>query len=590
MLTVKERDRERFEKALSELNARYDEDWKGPSIELGSARYHTTLSYTTVHPTRDAFGYAAALLASGREADRQRAAEVLDNVVRLQDQEPSNATFGIWSWYMEEPLSKMSPPDWNWANFCGKEILQVLHHHAERLPGELVERLRMALRCACLSIFRRNMGCYYTNICIMGAYVTLAAGQYMNWPDMFAYGKSIFHKFYDTTRANSNTFAEYNSSTYTVVAIEDLTRIYNEITDPEVHAWAEAMLDVGWGTAAQYFHAPTRQWCGPNSRSYQWLATNRTLSFLQLGLEDEIRLVDEADFDYDLGWAYIELKCPEKYRAAFRRCEPHDISLTFYTADGGLDSCREQATARLCEAYALGSWRNAITWNQRRNLLGYWGGARTRFLGATVLHDLYDFSSGVLAVAQRGGDALATMSLHTDGGDTHCNLDMVKRATIRAYDLRLRFEFGGALDNPPRVTDDEAILDDGGVSIRLKLLGASFDGAPLKFELTDSAADAALQDAHGTLHRRFDTALEKRYNVDVVLYSGPEREIRLDALRDAYAAVCLSMEGRLPEAAQLSAADGVLSARATLGGVEFAIDSPATPVKRADWHAEVAAR
>ena len=96
----------------------------------------------------------------------------------------------------------------------------------------------------------------------MGAYVTLAAGQFMNWPDMFAYGKSIFHKFYDTTRANSNTFAEYNSSTYTVVAIEDLTRIFNEISDPEVHVWAEAMLDVGWGTAAQYFHAPTRQWCG----------------------------------------------------------------------------------------------------------------------------------------------------------------------------------------------------------------------------------------------------------------------------------------------------------------------------------------
>lgn len=590
MLTVNEQNRARFEKALATVSARYDEKWKGPASELGSARYHTTLSYTTVHPTRDAFGYAAALLASGREADRLRAIEVLDNVVRLQDQEPSNATFGIWSWYMEEPLEKMSPPDWNWANFCGKEILQVLNHHAERLPADLVERLRMALRCACLSIFRRNMGCYYTNICIMGAYVTLAAGQFMNWPDMFAYGKSIFHKFYDTTRANSNTFAEYNSSTYTVVAIEDLTRIFNEISDPEVHVWAEAMLDVGWGTAAQYFHAPTRQWCGPNSRSYQWLATPRTLSFLQLGLEDTVKLVDEADFDYDLGWAYIDLKCPEKYRSAFKTCEPHDVDLTFYTADGGLESSREHATAHLCNEYALGSWRNAITWNQRRNLLAYWGGEHTRFLGATVLHDLYDFSSGVLAVAQRGGDALATMSLYTDGGDTHCNLDMVKDATIRAYDLRLRFEFGGALATPPRVTDDEAVLDDAGVSIRLKLLGASCDGKPLHFELSDSDADAALQDAHGTLHRRYDTSLEKRYNVDVVLYNGPEREIKLDELRDAYAAVCLSMEGHTPEDATLRVEDGTLHASARLNGTEFEIASPAAPIARKGWSASVETR
>ena len=58
---------------------------------------------------------------------------------------------------------------------------------------------------------------------------------------------------------------------------------------------------------------------------------------------------------------------------------------------------------------------------------------------------------------------------------------------------------------PPRVTDDEAVLDDAGVSIRLKLLGASCDGKPLHFELSDSDADAALQDAHGTLHRRYDT-------------------------------------------------------------------------------------
>ena len=74
----------------------------------------------------------------------------------------------------------MSPPDWSWTNFCGKEIIHVLHHHSERLPQSLADRLSMALRCACLSIFRRNIDWLYTNIFIISVYATLAAGQFMH--------------------------------------------------------------------------------------------------------------------------------------------------------------------------------------------------------------------------------------------------------------------------------------------------------------------------------------------------------------------------------------------------------------------------
>lgn len=587
MYIVPEKDYKRFIKALDSMSERYDPDWKGPAMQLGSANYHTTLSYTAVHSTRDAFQYGAALLASGRDADLERAIEVLDNVVRLQDQDPTNATYGIWSWYMDEPLEKMSPPDWNWANFCGKEIIQVLRHHSERLPGELVERLKKALRCACMSIFRRNMHCYYTNICIMGAYVTLAAGQLMDWPDMFEYGKNLLHKFYDLTRSNSDAFVEYNSSTYTVVAIEDLSRIYEDIDDAEVRFWAEGMLDAAWNTVAQYFHAPTRQWSGPNSRSYQWLLKPETLSFLQLGLNDEIKLVDEADFKYEIGWAYLHLHCPDKYRDAFLHCKPHDICLTFQTADGGKDESIETATAHLCEKYSLGSWRRSMTWNQRRDLLAYWGGDKPRFMGATLLHDLYDFSSGMLAVAQRGGNALVTSSLHTNGGDTHCNLDMVQNATIRAYDLRLRFEFGGALTALPSIDGDTAVLEDGDMRIAFKLLGASFDGQPLKFSVTDSDADTAIQDTKPSLYRRFDASREKRCYLDVVFYSGEERDIDLSSIKSAYAAVCLSMEGLLPDSCALSECGESIQAKASIGGAQLSISSPARPMPREDWHADV---
>ena len=59
-----------------------------------------------MHSTREAFTYANALLLTGEEADLRRAEEVLLHVLGLQDQDPANATFGIWSWYMEEPLEQ----------------------------------------------------------------------------------------------------------------------------------------------------------------------------------------------------------------------------------------------------------------------------------------------------------------------------------------------------------------------------------------------------------------------------------------------------------------------------------------------------
>lgn len=396
-------------------------------------------------------------------------------------------------------------------------------------------------------------------------------------------------KFFSATRANGDNFAEYNSSTYTVVAIEDLTRIFDEIDDPDVHTWAGDMLEVAWSTAARYFHAPTRQWCGPNSRSYQWLTSPATLSFLQLGLDDSVRLIDEEDFAFDLEWAYVDIRCPDRFRDAFVRCKQHDICETFTTADGGLNALQSTACAHLCERYALGSWRSSITWNQRRDLLAYWGSAQPRFMNATLLHNMYDFSSGMLTVAQQGGSALAIAGFCTDGGDTHCHLDAIQCATIRAYDLRLRFEFGGALTEEPRVIGNTAELYDDDMRITLRLLGAQFDGRMLSFTLTDSDTDAAIQDAHGDLRRRFNAAREKRYSVDLVFYSGDEQEIRLDALRSAYAVVCLSMDGLAPREFSLTEAGDFISARAQMGSVHLEASCPSHPMPRVQWRSSAGA-
>ncbi len=582
MVTMTEITRKRLQRELEKLDAIYDPVWKGPVSYLEKANYHTTLACCNVVSTRESFTYAAALLATGDERDYARAVEILEDTLALQDQDPSSPTFGIWSWYKQEPLEKMSPPDWNWADFCGKHLLQVYRHYRDRLSPVLVEKIAKAIRCCCYSIFRRNVGYGYTNISIMGAYVTMYAGEMLDMPDMLEYGKSRFGKFHRYTLWNHG-FAEYNSATYTAEAITDLTRIYDDISDRDVHAMAEDLLDVGWRTVAEHFHAPTGQWCGPNGRSYTWLLGVNTLSFLQQSLGDTVQLVDEDSFAYDPVWIYVNLRCPEKYRKVFTQCEPHEVNLGFHDGDNKVEKPCVIAISHLEEHYALGSWAYRDTWNQRRCLMGYWGGKETRFIGATILHDLYDFASGMLVTAQKKGTALIAASLRTDGGDTHCNLDMIQGGVISACDLRMRIELGGALSARPVREGDEIRLEDGGICFRAKLIGGEFDGKPVKLTVTDTAADLALQSTWEDQHRRFVDPKDQRIYLDVVFYHGERREFNLTQLESAFAAVMVSLEGVLPERESVKVERSMADAAVWYGDTELRIHCPSRPVSRDIW-------
>lgn len=102
-----------FLKALSREDERYDPAERMIRRPFSSPGYHTTLKGGYVHPTRDSLNYAVALLDSGQLERLERAEQILRRVIALQDQAPDSRTYGIWSWFLEEPLDKMSPPDWN---------------------------------------------------------------------------------------------------------------------------------------------------------------------------------------------------------------------------------------------------------------------------------------------------------------------------------------------------------------------------------------------------------------------------------------------------------------------------------------------
>lgn len=602
MFTIRTEDKAAFIAALQKIRNTYSEEWKCPTSYLEKAGYHTNLACQDVHSTTAAFRFATALLATGDETDLKTAEEILWNVAALQDKDPSSATYGIWSWYMEEPLDKMSPPDWNWADFCGKEICTVLQHHADRISHALYVYLEDTLRACALSIYRRNMHSGYTNISIMGSYVTLHASQLMNWEWLGTYAKNRFRRFVEYTRRNSDTFAEYNSATYTTVAISDLTRIYDNITDSEIHALAAEMLDDAWRVVSEHFHAPTRQWCGPNARSYTWLTAPSALSFIEQSIQHSVKLTDAYvgpefmhdlengiqptnRFDYDVAWAYINLNCPEKYRGAFSACVPHDVNLGFTTGPDIRSPKDTVAISHFEEDYTLSSWQTVSTWNQRRNLLGFWGGSRPRFVNATILHNFYDFSSGMFTTAQKDGHAITVASIVNDGGDTHCNLDMIQNATIRAYDLRVRIEVGGCVEGNWAINGNTATFTDGGRTVKVKLVAGQYDGKPLNLIRTDPDADNAILNTKTDLHRRF-VGNEKRRYLDIVFYSGEETEIKLSALKNAFCALFVSLDDADCSSEDIRCAGGNVDVSVECLGHKLETICPAACVSTAVWRGE----
>ena len=537
----------RLNQALTEVHPQYDPTEKMLRRPLASPGYHTTLKRGLVHPTRDSLAYAVALLDTADPTWVPRAEDILRRVIGLQDQNSESKTYGIWSWFLEEPLEQMSPPDWNWADFCGVQLLQVARDHRHRLAADLQMALDTAIKHAVRSIQRRNVGPGYTNIAIMGTYVTLVAAELYGWDDLPEYAMQRLRKFHAYTQQHG-AFTEYNSPTYTVIALKELGRMRQHVQDAEARRLVEELYRLAWEEIAHHFHPPTRQWAGPHSRCYTTLLPPSALALIQLSTEGRIRFFPgepPATFDE----LCVPLPCPRDLETFFTQlAAPHEFRETFVKEDPPI-----VGTTYLAPAFALGSVNRGYLWNQRRALLAYWGHAgKPSYLHLRFLHVGYDLAAAQFFSVQRCGDVLAGINFATDGGDTHPSLDKLRNATIRARDLRLRFEFGGAAGESvftaPTQLSEPAKARFGEVGVRLAVGYARL----------------------GELRGRWETGQEKTNRtawLDVVLYAGPEKEFRLKVLESAAIGLVVSFSTN-------AAPPPKVEAKVTAGRLVLAMDVP----------------
>lgn len=488
-------------------------------VEQHKGTFYTGLS-GEYHVVRESIFYGLGLMQTDPEANRETVERMLRTVCALQDSDPASPTFGVWPLYLEEPLDRQPRPDWNWADFCGRGLLLLLLGYGSRFSESVQAEMRQCIRNAARRIMLRDVSPAYTNISCMGSYTVLAAGEYLKDTALWNYGRERFRKLYSFNSFHQ-CVSEYNSSTYTIESLLDLSLIAKDIHDVEIHRQAQELLDMQWGYTLEHFCPDNGQWTGPQSRCYQTLQGDRLLSFLQLGAGARAALIPPERMLLEPVWLQAGLEIPDRWMGMLTARDSH----FFRRHPVLLDEPEIYASQYRDGSRSLGSFSFCDFWTQRRPVIAYFGaGETTGYLRLRCIHDDFDFTSGLLACAQSQNLLVCGISLCNDHGDRHFTMDPIADSAIRASRLCFRLEFGGG---PALLRNLRAERRDYGwritaadTAFEIALGRNGFQGKPLTVQwLTDG-----------------DTRC-----LDLILYAGPERAIDLRSGTQAYAALALGM-------------------------------------------------
>lgn len=534
---INQNDKEILLNYINSMNQRYDSGSRMITKKLDGWNYHTDAQTGTYHEVRSSFNYAVALLDCGEKKYEQRAFDVIDATVDLQDTDFRSRSCGVWPYYKEETLAtKKSPIDFNWADFNAVSLLDIYMYHKNQLPEKLLKKVENSLILAAKSVQKRDCQPDYTNIAIMGTYVTYLVSHLFNLPEMQEYADRRLRTFYEYTKEKGG-FTEYNSPTYSIVALNELSRLKRNVVEPEAKSMINELYDLCWSMVAHHFHKPSGQWAGPHSRSYSTIVAASFYGLLNKASEGKIDMgykstendvkishhIPDSLLQYFLNPEY-----PREETDVFEKDEPQIVGTTYLT-----------------DEYAIGTASRSSLWNQRRPLTVYWGKLNgPHYFQVRFLHDFYDFSTASIFTSQKKNDVLAEINIAKDGGDRHINLDVMDNGRFTAHDLRIRFEFGNCgnaeFEYPKLITDSFTVAENG-VRLRIQMLHARWDDMKCRWE---KGSDG------------------EAYFIDCVIYSGPDRQFDLNEVENAAFSFILSVAGSgediRPDKAEVAEKNGML--------------------------------
>ena len=301
---------------LQELHELYDEaeGLIGEIHRESLAGYHSQRT-GKVHGTNKSAEYAAAIFHTGQTEYYGRAERVFLRLAELQDTDISSDTFGLWPYYAEESLENMKAPDYNFSDFIGKHFIAALEEHEDEITHETAG-------------IKRNVSPDYSNISMMSCMTIISAGELLDDDALRAAGKARLKKAYKYNKY-SGAFSEYNSSTYTPLAIAELTRMMMFFRDEECRRMAAELHDMAWENISDYYSVRIGELAPPQKRCYHDLDDGQLGAFIYLATDGRFGTIERTD-DVILSYLTLPIRCPEKYFKNFEKTGERFIKKRYY--------------------------------------------------------------------------------------------------------------------------------------------------------------------------------------------------------------------------------------------------------------------
>ena len=235
--------------------------------------YRSSASGTGSYMVRESSWYALGLLLRDAAGDRQRAAEILDAVLKQQYLTPGVKWYGTYRRTPEEPDPTGNPVMWrgydpNWRHFIGTTLAMVLIEFPDRITPELSKRMYEAIDRAIDGEMKEGrLVPSYSNIALMYGFLWDFAGVHDkrdDWRKQAAvWTESVYALFkkYDA-------FFEYNSPTYYGVDLYGLALWRDYGSTKRIQTIGSEMEATLWKDIASYYNPRLRNISGPYDRSY----------------------------------------------------------------------------------------------------------------------------------------------------------------------------------------------------------------------------------------------------------------------------------------------------------------------------------
>ncbi|HKJ85883.1 MAG TPA: hypothetical protein VKA06_07390 [Spirochaetia bacterium] len=240
-----------------ELPDSFDETMNMPMTDTGNGRFHVT---------RSAAGLARRLVENGTDIDLERAVGILESVLRCQETGDDDPHRGNFYWMAEDSVVA----DLNAVEFILAQMIPMLCDHRDRLTSfapTLVADLLTAVTAGLDEIERLDVHVGYTNIAILDIYNTSLGGILLDDDSRRARARKKLEEWIGLTLHGGHPL-EYNSPTYTPIALRSLASLADRTDDADVAVLARTMAARIALSVGLRLHRPTTRWAGPHGRAY----------------------------------------------------------------------------------------------------------------------------------------------------------------------------------------------------------------------------------------------------------------------------------------------------------------------------------